>query len=198
MYRGGVSPEVAEAFAEKFDAEKISQIVEGAANAGEAFEKLHEAYPEFEVKDLQKQMDFIQGQFEAAYKAQKTDEAVELTEEELDHVSGGGLWDWCKSNWKTIAIGAAIVVGAALICSGVGAGIGAAMTASAANAAANINLAIGFALAIDAEITGTAVAAASVTAGAAAYTGVAAAIGAGIGAIIGNNVACGLAGADII
>ena len=112
-----------EKVSEKFDAEKITELVEAASTPKEALEALHAFYPELEVEKMQEQMDFVQSQFDAAAKGEKSGETVELTEEELDMVSGGGLGDQFKKNWKKVAVGAAIVVGAALICTGVGAAV---------------------------------------------------------------------------
>jgi len=154
-----------EKVSDKFDAEKITELVEAASTPKEALEALHAFYPELEVEKMQEQMDFVQSQFEAAAKGEKSSEAVELTEEELDMVSGGGLGDWFKKNWKKVAVGAAIVVGAALIATGVGAVVGAAVETIAVEAA-------------------TAYAVYGIG------TAATAAVGAGIGAVIGT--ACGV------
>ncbi len=98
---------------EKFDADKITEIVEGAANPKEAFESIHAFYPEIEVSKLEEQMNFVQDQLEAAFKAQDKHETVELTENELELVSGGGFFSWIKDNWKKVVVGAAVVVVAA-------------------------------------------------------------------------------------
>ena len=114
LAKGGVSTADIEKISSKYDAEKITEIVEAASSPKEAFENLHAFYPELEVEALQKQCDFVMEQIEAAMKEKKKNEAVELTEEELENVAGGGFFssigDWFKDNWKTVAIGAAIVV----------------------------------------------------------------------------------------
>ena len=74
---------------------------------------------------MQEQVNFVQNQLETAINGQNKGETVELTESELDMVSSGGFCDWWKRNWKKVAIGAAIVVGTALVCTGVGAAAGA-------------------------------------------------------------------------
>ncbi len=125
-----------EKVSEKFDAEKITELVEAASTPKEALEALHAFYPELEVEKMQEQMDFVQSQFDAAAKGEKSSESVELTEEELDMVSGGGIGDWFEKNWKKVAVGAAIVVGAALIATGVGAVVGAAVETMAVEAVA--------------------------------------------------------------
>lgn len=126
LSQNGVTVAEIEKFSEKFDAEKISEIVEQSDNPAEA---LHKFYPELEIKELQKQCDFVIEQVEASLKIQKSLVPMELSEEELDNVSGGGwfsdIGDWCQKNWKAMAVGAAIVVGTALVCTGVGAAIGA-------------------------------------------------------------------------
>ena len=127
LANAGVAETEIEKVSEKFDVEKITEIVETASTPKEAFENLHAFYPELEVEKLQEQMDFVQNQFEAAVNGQNKGETVELTEKELDMVSGGGIGSWFKNNWKKIAIGAAIVVGTALICTGIGAAVGGAI-----------------------------------------------------------------------
>ena len=109
--------------------------MEAASTPKEALEALHAFYPELEVEKMQEQMDFVQSQFDAAAKGEKSGETVELTEKELDMVSGGGLGDWFKKNWKKVAVGAAIVVGTALVCTGVGAAIGVAINSASIAAA---------------------------------------------------------------
>jgi len=135
LAKGGVTAADIEKVSGKFDAEKITELVEAASTPKEALEALHAFYPELEVEALQEQMDFVQSQFDAAAKGEKSSESIELTEEELDMVSGGGIGDWFKKNWKKVAIGAAIVVGAALIGTGVGAVVGAAVETIAVEAA---------------------------------------------------------------
>ena len=135
LAKDGLTAADIENVSEKYNAEKITEIVEAANTPKEALEALHAFYPELEVEKMQAQMDFVQSQFDAAAKGEKSSEAVELTEEELDMVSGGGIGDWFKKNWKKVAVGAAIVVGAALIATGVGAVVGAAVETIAVEAA---------------------------------------------------------------
>ena len=176
--KSGVAEADIEKISEKYDAEKITELVEAASTPKEALEALHAFYPELEVEKMQEQMDFVQSQFDAAAKGEKSGETVELTEEELDMVSGGGLGDWFKKNWKKVAIGAAIVVGAALICTGVGAAVGTCITSSALTAVAT-----GATSFMYVEVVTTA-----------AATG--ALIGAGVGTAVGGAVVGGLAGTD--
>ena len=178
LAKGGVAEADIEKVSDKFDAEKITEIVEAANTPKEALEALHAFYPELEVEKMQEQMDFVQSQFDAAAKGEKSGETVELTEKELDMVSGGGLGDWFKKNWKKVAIGAAIVVGTALVCTGVGAAIGVAIN-SASIAAAT-----------------AAYGAAGVYFGATSAISTGALIGAGVGAAAGGAVVGGLAGTD--
>ena len=180
-----------EKISEKYDAEKITEIVEAANTPEEAFAAIHAVYPELEVEALQKQCDFVKEQVEAALNEQKHNEPMELTEEELDNVAGGGFFDsvgsWFKNNWKAVAVGAAIVVGTALICTGIGAGAGAAITYATGSA---IIKSAGIAL-ITPTLTSLANAACI-----SVLTGTGAAIGAGVGAAIGGAVVGGLAGTD--
>ena len=127
----GVSAEDTNKVLERFDAEKISEIVEETNTPEEAFEAIHKAYPELEVEKMKEQVNFFRDQLETAAKEYKEKKPIELTEGELENVAGGGFWgdvgDWFKKNWKAIAVGAAIVVGAALIGTGIGAAIGSTM-----------------------------------------------------------------------
>ena len=173
LAKDGLTAADIENVSEKYNAEKITEIVEAASTPKEALEALHAFYPELEVEKMQEQMDFVQSQFDAAAKG----ETVELTEEELDMVSGGGIGDWFKKNWKKVAIGAAIVVGAALICTGVGAGIGSTIVAGTVNIVHTTATAIITEIGVDVMATG-----------------IGAAIGAGVGAAVGGAVVGGLAG----
>ena len=191
LEKGGVAEADIEKISDKFDAEKITELVEAASTPKEAMEALHAFYPELEVEALQKQCDFVMGQVEAAMKGQENAEPMELTEEELDMVSGGGIGDWFKKNWKKVAIGAAIVVGAALICTGVGAGIGAIVAhATVAAQAASLTSTLataGIAASISSESAAGIIA---------TITATGAGIGAGVGAAVGGAVVGGLAGTD--
>jgi len=179
--KSGVSTADIEKISEKYDAEKITEIVDGASNPKEAFEALHNFYPELEVEALQKQCDFVKEQVEAAMNEQKQNVPMELTEDELDNVAGGGFFDsvgsWFKKNWKAVAIGAAIVVGAALICTGVGAGIGSTIVAGTVDIVHTTATAIITEFGVDVMATG-----------------IGAAIGAGVGTAVGGAVVGGLAG----
>ena len=191
LTKDGLTAAEIEKVSDKFDAEKITEIVEAASTPKEALEALHAFYPELEVEKMQEQMDFVQSQFDAAAKGEKSGETVELTEDELDNVAGGGFFDsvgsWFKNNWKKVAIGAAIVVGTALICTGIGAGAGAAITYVTGSA---IIKSAGIAL-ITPTLTSLANAACI-----SVLTGTGAAIGAGVGAAVGGAVVGGLAGTD--
>ncbi|MBQ9909184.1 MAG: hypothetical protein IJM48_05230 [Treponema sp.] len=175
LAKGGVAEADIEKVSDKFDAEKITEIVEAASTPKEAMEALHAFYPELEVEKMQKQMDFVQSQVEAAAKGEKSGEAVELTEEELENVAGGGFCDWWSRNWKTVAIGAAIVVGTALVCTGIGAGVGALITTGVSTAMAEATSVVGTFAAIEMF------AAVPVT-----MAGTGAAVGAAIGGLVGS------------
>ena len=136
LTKGGISAEDVEKISGKFDVEKITEIVEASSSPKDAFEAIHSFYPELEVEKLQKQCNFVMEQVEAAMKDHKQNEPVELTEDELENVAGGGLFDsiggWFKDNWKKVAVGAAIAVGVALVCTGFGSLVGFALAADAA------------------------------------------------------------------
>ena len=189
LTQSGMATAEIEKVSEKYDAEKITELVETANTPEEAFAAIHAFYPELEVEALQKQCDFVKEQVEAALNEQKHNEPMELTEDELDNVAGGGFFDsvgsWFKNNWKAVAVGAAIVVGTALICTGIGAGAGAAITYVTGSA---IIKSAGIAL-ITPTLTSLANAACI-----SVLTGTGAAIGAGVGAAIGAGVTGALAG----
>lgn len=145
LAKAGVAESEIENVSNKFDAEKITEIVEAASTPKEAFEKLHAFYPELAVEEMQKQCEFIQDQFEAATNAKMEKESVELTENELEMVCGGGIGDWFKKNWKTVAAVAAVAVGAALVVTGVGCLVAAAGMALAAPAVGGAGVAAGIA-----------------------------------------------------
>ena len=183
LAQSGMATAEIEKVSDKYDAEKITELVETANTPEEAFAAIHAFYPELEVEALQKQCDFVKEQVEAALNEQKHNEPMELTEDELDNVAGGGFFDsvgsWFKNNWKAVAVGAAIVVGTALICTGIGAGAGAAITYVTGSA---IIKSAGIAL-ITPTLTSLANAACI-----SVLTGTGAAIGAGVGAAAGGAV----------
>ncbi|MBQ3825145.1 MAG: hypothetical protein II811_03305, partial [Spirochaetaceae bacterium] len=71
LANGGVSTTEIEKVSDRFDAEKITELVETANTPEEAFAVIHAAYPELEVEALQKQCDFVKEQVEAALNEQK-------------------------------------------------------------------------------------------------------------------------------
>lgn len=110
LKKNGVSEAEIKKVTEKFDAEKITEIVESSSTPKEAFKNLHSFYQEIETQKLQDQMDFVQGQIEAATNGHNNCKTIELTENELSMVSGGGLGSWFKNNWKKILIGIGVAV----------------------------------------------------------------------------------------
>ncbi len=198
LLQNGLTVADIEKFSEKFDTEKITEIVEKSANPNEAFEALHVFYPELEVENLQKQCDFVMEQVEAALKEKKNTGAMELTEEELDNVAGGGWFsdvgNWFKNNWKAVAVGAAIVVGSALVCTGVGAVVGAVIAKAAASAAASALTTAVAAAGCGAVTISSASVATVVAAGAASG----ALVGAGVGTVIGGAVTGALGATGVL
>ena len=110
LVKSGLTEADAEKATEKFDAEKISDIIDAAHSPEEAFKNIHDFYPELEVDKLQEQCDFIQSQLEASMNGNKEMATFELSEKELDMVSGGGIGDWFSKNWKQIVTGAVLTV----------------------------------------------------------------------------------------
>lgn len=132
LARNGIAAADIEKIQETIDIEKISYIVEAASSPESAFEAIHAFYPDLEVEELQKQCDFVLKQVELSMKEQNNMAAIELTEDELEMVSGGGLFDsigtWFKENWRAVAVTASIAAGAILVASGAGVLVGAAVT----------------------------------------------------------------------
>lgn len=126
LKNAGVAVEDIAKIQENYDVERISMIVEAASNPKSAFNAIHAFYPELEVEKLQEQMDFVQEQLQSDEKENQKEDI----KKELYNIFVCGFFDSIKnffqSNWKAVAVGAAIVVGAALIGTGVGAIIGAA------------------------------------------------------------------------
>ena len=110
LVKSGFAEEAAERATKKFDAEKITDIIEATSSPEEAFKKLHDFYPELEVEKLQEQCDFIQEQLEVSMNGNNEKAVFELSEKELDMVSGGGFGDWFRRNWKQIVTGAVLTV----------------------------------------------------------------------------------------
>lgn len=122
LLKTGVKAEDIAKIEGKVDAEKITEAVEKAATVEEGIKAVCKLYPELNEKELKKQMDFYADQLSSSNsaKTKKLDEAMELTEDELEHVAGGaGL----SNNWKAILIG----VACALVCAGIAAGFSAAI-----------------------------------------------------------------------
>ena len=122
LLKTGVKAEDIAKIEGKVDAEKITEAVEKAATVEEGIKAVCKLYPELNEKELKKQMDFYADQLSSSNsaKTKKLDEAMELTEDELEHVAGGT--GSSSTNWKAILIG----VACALVCAGVAAGFSAA------------------------------------------------------------------------
>lgn len=124
LKNAGVAVEDIAKIQENYDVERISMIVEAASNPKSAFNAIHAFYPELEVEKLQEQMDFVQEQLQADSKENQKDNI----KNELYDIFVCGFFDSIKNffqnNWKAVVLGAAIVVGAALIGTGLGAIIG--------------------------------------------------------------------------
>lgn len=79
----GVSAEDTNKVLERFDAEKISEIVEEANTPEEAFEAIHKAYPELEVEKMKEQVNFFRDQLETAAKEYKEKSRLNLQKANL-------------------------------------------------------------------------------------------------------------------
>ena len=128
----GFAPSDVEKVSENYDVERISQIVEAAVSPESAFRAIHAFYPELEVESLQKQCDFIMEQVSSSIKEKHPEAVMELTDDELNHVSGGGFFDsigsWFQENWREVAVAASIVAGAAVVAFGAPVWVGAVVT----------------------------------------------------------------------
>ena len=185
LEKGGMTTADIEKVSDRFDAEKLTEMVEAAHTPEEAFAAIHAAYPELAVSELEKQCDFIREQFEATLKEQKKSETVELSEDELENVAGGGFFgdvgSWFKKNWKAVAVGAAIVVAcvATVATAGAGAGLVGGVIAWGAS-----TFGVGGSLSTLAAMGTAAIGLTGVTTATAIGAGVGAAVGAGAGAAI--------------
>ena len=110
MTNAGIAEKEIERIDESYDFGKITEIIDEAHNPKEAFENIHRFYPELEVEKMQEQCDFIQNQVEAAFKGEESKIPLELTEEELDMVAGGGLFSWISDNWRKVTTAAILGV----------------------------------------------------------------------------------------
>ena len=191
LIENGVAAKDYEKIADKVDVSKISQIVEATSSPKEAFEALHAFNPALEIEELQKKCDFVIEQARTA--AMQTKGAtIELTEQELDSVAGGGLFDWFSNlspAWKGVIIG--VAVGA--VCAIAFAGVGVAVAVGAAVKGAAFSAGIGAMGAVTASGT---VAVGSTAVAAVTGSGVVGSAMAGFGIGVAAGVATGgLAGA---
>lgn len=126
LRKNNVSQADIEKISAKYDAEKITELVESASTQEEALKLVHDLYPELEIAKLEETMGFFREQLEIALNDQER--KIELSLEELEKVAGGGFFDdagaFFKNNWKALLIGTAIVVGVALTAATLGAGAG--------------------------------------------------------------------------
>jgi len=109
LLQNGVSSKEIENVLENIDAQKITYIVEAASTPESAFEAIHAFYPDLEVSKMQEQLNYVQAQFEAITNEKKTEED-DFNEKELEMIATGGFCSWFKSNWKKVAIFAAVGV----------------------------------------------------------------------------------------
>ena len=118
MEQSGVPQAQIQEIQEKYDFDKIYEIINSSENPKEALEKVNAFYPDLEVAKMQEQMDFIQSQIEAAAHGEKTEIPIELTEDELDSVVGGSwLGDWLQGTARVV-VTAVIMTG---LCAATGA-----------------------------------------------------------------------------
>ena len=114
--RSNLSEKDSQAFLERFDIEKITEVVERSHTRKSAMKAVNAMYPELEIKEMQKMLDFYESQQKgaAAKPAVKNAAPIELTMEELGYVAGGS-GNWFEKNWKKLLVGAILAVGAAIL-----------------------------------------------------------------------------------
>lgn len=121
LEKNGLSAQEIKLLQDKFDFEKINDTVKKASNPSEAFEALHKLYPELKVEKLKNQSNFMMSQISAAVDEVKQKGPMELSQEELENVAGGGIFsdigNWFSNHWKEILVGAAIIVAGAAVTS---------------------------------------------------------------------------------
>lgn len=130
----GVTENAINQMQKDYDLKKINELIEGSSTPKEAFEKIHDFCPSLSVEKLLEEMDFIQSQFDAALKGEKSQLSFELSAEELDAVVGGGIGDWWSQSWRSIAWSAATAVVLGLV---------AAPTVASMGASAPVTIAVG-------------------------------------------------------
>lgn len=181
LIQNGVSTTDYEKIEDKVDVSKITEIVEGASNPEEAFEALHAFNPALEVEQLQKQCEFVAEQVRESAKQNGTG-TIELTDQELDSVSGGGLFDWfsgLSSTWKGVVVGVAVGAVCAIALAGVGVAVGVGLAVKGAALAAGVGATFG------GTSTAAAVAGAGIVSSAMTGFGLGVAAGIGVGGIAG-------------
>lgn len=109
---------------EKYDLEKISEVIRQAASPEEAFETIHALYPEFEVDLIKKQYERVQEEIKETILERKNADPNELTQQELESVVGGNIFNdigkFFKDNWRTILCISVIALSAVAIGGGLG------------------------------------------------------------------------------
>lgn len=183
LIQNGVSTTDYEKIEDKVDVSKITEIVEEASNPEEAFEALHAFNPALEVEQLQKQCEFVAEQVRESTKQNGTG-TIELTDQELDSVSGGGLFDWfsgLSSTWKGVVVGVAVGAVCVIALAGVGVAVGVGLAVKGAALAGAVGATFGGGTAG----TVAAVAGAGIVGSAMTGFGLGVAAGIGVGGIAG-------------
>ena len=114
--KANISKEVSQAFMERYDLEKITKAVERSSSKKNAMKAINAMYPEIEIKEMQKMLDFYESQFKGAVAkpAVKNTAPMELTMEELSYVAGGS-GSWWNKNWLKFLVGIAVGIGVAIL-----------------------------------------------------------------------------------
>ncbi len=114
--RSNLSEKDSQAFLERFDIEKITEVVERSHTKKSAMKAVNAMYPELDIKEMQKMLDFYESQRKgaAAKPAVKNAAPIELTMEELGYVAGGS-GNWLDRNWKKLLVGAILAIGVGIL-----------------------------------------------------------------------------------
>mgnify|MGYP006916033913 CR=1 FL=1 len=105
----------AEEVVNALDMEGVEKIISSCDTMDEALDKICEAYPELDKKELADAIELARKTVDdqlAASSDSASEEMVDLNEDDLEAVAGGSAGSWFKKNWP-ILVGAAAGVGIA-------------------------------------------------------------------------------------
>jgi len=90
----------------KIDFSRVENIVDGASTIEDLCQALKNEYPDFNEEEFKK---FVSQENES-----ETDEAQDLSDEDLEAVAGGSIGSWIKNNKEVVIIASCLLATAAL------------------------------------------------------------------------------------